>query len=1165
MRRGLSYRLQCGCAAIAFGLSAGSLIYATRAEAATSATASVRDTYARVMFDWGKDVRFSTARNGANLVLKFSESNRASLANVQSTLSPYAKSVSQSADGKTVTIALNDNYKTRNFVSGTKTGVDIIFGSTPRPATKITPATKLTPPAAMKVTAPAPAPAPKAVTAAKVATPEVANTSNTPPKAPKTLISLADIKTDDRAVAALAKEKTLKTATINISPLKEPAPVKKILPKVQKPAPEQKAALPKATAIKTTPPKAPPVKLAAPALVKKPEPITEAAKEIKKVTIASIAQTKVEPKEQPAEAEKSLSEAFIENPPIDNTPLAEPDKLVTPVPAVTAPLIQAVKKTDALPPLPEAPTKQDKIAELIETASIGVAGNNKDMLVTLKKTRLHTELFFNFDERTAVSTFERGSDVYLVFSTPRTIDTKRLNSVTPDYIQNVEHVPSSSGTVLRFTKSADMSLNARKTGRGYEWVIDASRRPSFPKDVVVPKILSDGINQPYIFVDTDETARPIEFRHVVSGEMITTIPSYQSSLGTYPERITQDATMLRTSQGIAYVAHQPDVKAVKLRSGIRIASGAHSALSASLAPLDEANLVKRDMVAQSFFPYEAWKAKDISDFHAKEKILLQDIIAADNKQANRLRLELAKLYMAESMYSEAIGLFEIIEAQDKEFYNVFQVSAINGIAHFMAGRFGQAAQLFASDILQGEEEIEHWKRLVELMQGTDRSFPYSGFRSQYAQFYSPDMQRHIATLAADHALSNKKYQAVNNIINQLERDKLLDPVKDRATYMKGRIAAEQGDLVQAETILRPIIDNVEDRFLRARATYTLETAKYKAGEIDRAALIAALEPLRTVWRGDGFELNLLNLLGELYVNNDNYMEGLRAWRDVVSYFPDTAVAQDASARMANSFVELFNDGKANTLEPLTALSLYYEFRELTPLGNAGDTMIQNLADRLAQVDLLDKAASLLEHQVTFRLEKEDRSRIGAQLALLYLLNREPQKTLNVLELTGYGNNDEALMQKRNHLAAMGYARTGQWKKALNLLEDDFSDAAKYIRMDIHWDNKDWPKVAEIAEDVLASREDLTKKLDKDQTRALLQLGIAYSFMGDEDQLHYLKDYFPPLIADKDKQQSFAVITSAIDPVNRENIDLLSAEMSKLENYLDNYRTSLQEDKLSMSF
>ena len=60
---------------------------------------------------------------------------------------------------------------------------------------------------------------------------------------------------------------------------------------------------------------------------------------------------------------------------------------------------------------------------------------------------------------------------------------------------------------------------------------------------------------------------------------------------------------------------------------------------------------------------------------------------------------------------------------------------------------------------------------------------------------------------------------------------------------------------------------------------------------------------------------------------------------------------------AATFDSLFLAGKGDALPAIDALALFYDFRELTPIGRRGDEMIRRLADRLVSVDLLDQAAS----------------------------------------------------------------------------------------------------------------------------------------------------------------------------------------------------------------
>ncbi|MFX8778105.1 hypothetical protein ABTM50_19550, partial [Acinetobacter baumannii] len=79
--------------------------------------------------------------------------------------------------------------------------------------------------------------------------------------------------------------------------------------------------------------------------------------------------------------------------------------------------------------------------------------------------------------------------------------------------------------------------------------------------------------------------------------------------------------------------------------------------------------------------------------------------------------------------------------------------------------------------------------------------------------------------------------------------------------------------------------------------------------------------------------------------------------------------------------------------------LFYDFRELTPAGARGDEMIRKLADRLAQVDLLGRAAELLDHQVRNRLKGEERARTAVRLAVIQLLDKRAEAALKTIQDT----------------------------------------------------------------------------------------------------------------------------------------------------------------------
>ena len=128
---------------------------------------------------------------------------------------------------------------------------------------------------------------------------------------------------------------------------------------------------------------------------------------------------------------------------------------------------------------------------------------------------------------------------------------------------------------------------------------------------------------------------------------------------------------------------------------------------------------------------------------------------------------------------------------------------------------------------------------------------------------------------------------------------------------------------------------------------------------------------------------------------------------------------------AASFDALFLAGKGDAMPPIDALSLFYDFRELTPIGRRGDEMIRKLADRLVSVDLLDQAAELLQHQVDHRLQGAARAQVAARLAVIYLMDRKPDRALQALRATRTGDLPNELRNQRLLLEARALSDIGR--------------------------------------------------------------------------------------------------------------------------------------------
>lgn len=1068
--------------------------------------------YARITFTWPENVKFHTSMSGNVLNITFDKPLTTSPGDALAGLSPYIEKTVLSANKRTVSLTLNQPYPVRSFVSGTAGGVDLMkVKSRPVSAKSSTPPA-VTPPArkAAPVVA-APAPAPKTSVPAPFALQQNAPAAGTP----------ASVQKPVATVKPQVQEKTsAPKATEALTEVKKP----------------EKTPEPKVAEAKAVPPETAPKPELKPAV--KPEIKNEEAQEKEVAKTEAMPEAKPEPVAAIAPPENPIKATFP-------VPVAKPEP---PTAKNAGEASAAHKKT----PAPAAET----------VAATETKG--KQMMVTVHQQKVNASFFFPWKERTASAVFTRGSHVWVIFDKPAEINLKSLNSILPEYISGVESMEYPGHTVLRFTATSPVYGSAQHRRDSYEWIISLSRRSTIPSKPIITETSDKPPLKPYMAINILQTSPSLAITDPALGDLLEVIPSYEDGRGIFPERRFVDFSLLRTAQGVVIKKHSDAVRVARQRSGLRVTKpGPGIALSKNMPVFDMVAFMESESNANTFFPYSRWQTKDINDFYKRKQRLQKEITRVNDEKASSLRTELAELYLGEGLYHEALGVLSEIKARDPEHYEIYQLSALRGAANFMVDRIGEAALDFADPSLEGEEEIDYWKRFIQVMTGNEKLLTqFSSFDPQYSSHYPPKIRQKLAIIASDQLISRKRYNAFNSIMNRLKKSEQLDGIKDQADYMVGRVLADVGESAKAIETFKKLIETTPNRFVQVRAEFALATLEYETGAIDRLELINRLDRLRYIWRGDALELGVLNLLGDLNALEGRYPQAMRAWKDILTNYPENPANLQIATKMADTFVRLFNEDKADDMEPLEALALYYEFRELTPIGKEGDKMIQKLADRLASVDLLDRAAALLSHQVKFRLEKEERSRVANRLALIYLLNREPRKTLEVLQLTGYGAGGDVLNRQRNQLAAIAYSDIGDWQTALDMLKDDYSDEAKMIRLDVFWENKDWKNVTTTAEDMLASRKDLTAPLNDAEAQTLLRLAVAYTFAGDTLQLQYLRDYFTPLLVGNPLRERFLFISNDTGPIDPKNMSMLEQEITSIKSFLDTYRSKVQESGLS---
>jgi hypothetical protein len=299
--------------------------------------------------------------------------------------------------------------------------------------------------------------------------------------------------------------------------------------------------------------------------------------------------------------------------------------------------------------------------------------------------------------------------------------------------------------------------------------------------------------------------------------------------------------------------------------------------------------------------------------------------------------------------------------------------------------------------------------------------------------------------------------------------------------------------------------------------------------IKPADAVAELDSLRFRWRGDATEFEVIRTLGEIYLSQGRYREALEALRSAGGETSSTPAAQALQAELTDAFRKLFLQGQADGLEPIQALALFYDFRELTPVGADGDEMVRRLARRLIDVDLLPQAAELLKYQVDNRLDGVAKSQVATDLAAVYLMDHKPEQALAAIWGSRTTLLPNALNAQRRVLEARALTELTKYDNALEILGKDTSIPAMEVRAETYWGAKSWALAGATYEKRLGDRfKTAATPLTGEEETWLIRSGVAYSLAGDGKSLQRLNEHYSGFVAQAHTPDALRLALEGID-------------------------------------
>jgi tetratricopeptide (TPR) repeat protein len=789
---------------------------------------------------------------------------------------------------------------------------------------------------------------------------------------------------------------------------------------------------------------------------------------------------------------------------------------------------------------------------------------------TLKSGEL--ELYFAWTEKVAAAVFFHFDSLWVVFDKSKMAN---LDEVLKDrtIIANAEQLTDKNSTILKFR--INESKSAKVVKRGQAWIITIPPKTKKFYNSLKKEIIQ--YNTPFskgIFFPLDNMPESVRnFVEPETGTYFSVLPLYDPGYGIAGSRKFVDFNLLETIQGFAVNVFSDETEVEKIRPGIEINIPRSRYKKSEKRGFqefvdnedDEDEEAGSGNETSSIVSFKKFKA---SSFTKHLGLINQELAKASKSQKSANYLVLAKFYFFHGMYHEAAAALDMVKSDVYAKYMSKETLLLNTLGEYMKGHYRDAKK--AIDKIEVKKlteqeatEVKFWQRLliVQIAKVGDQ-INYVEFSDKFLKKYPKDIKHKAAMLDIDYSLLHRKDNSkIRNLVKIVNQETENPYIKNSMSYYLGVIARRDRDPDNAIKIWKRLAKDDNDIRNSTRAKYSATELLLDLKIIDDKEAIKRLERLRLSWRGGDIEARVLRKLGELYADSKNYVEALRVWKQYVNYFTGSGDTLFMTARMSEVFIDLFmKEESKNGLTDLKALALYYEFRELTPIGAVGDKIIQQLAERMVKLDLLERAASLYAHQVDYRLRGEARVKTGMRLARIYIDDRKSQEALDLLDKLEQGKlsvDDKMAISK---IRARAVAEQGRFDEALKIIRNDFSDESNALKARIFLERKDWENLKAVLTVKLYVKAEDAKKLTPDDNIDLLRLAIANYMLSDKPALERLARDFKGIVSDMKTINLINFLAEGKDDIDFRDLER-TAEVGTIETFFASYRKSLQAPEL----
>lgn len=763
---------------------------------------------------------------------------------------------------------------------------------------------------------------------------------------------------------------------------------------------------------------------------------------------------------------------------------------------------------------------------------------------------------FPFEQDTPAAVFRRGNTVWMLFDTTAGITAPKDDTGLKPIASAFSVMASGDTQAVRLDLSQDRLATLGSEGRA--WVLSLGDVLLTPTEPMALSRRRDGDGQFQMTVDLERPARVHEFADPTVGDTLEVVTAYPPARGILRNLNYVDFDALRSVHGLVIrPAHDGVEVAIDGKMAVISSPGG---LTVSAADQPRGVGTSADGVNRAGFVDLGRLQQNDPDLMTRQQNALKNSAAnTEGRARDTARLDLAQHLLANGYAYEALGVLKVMEENHASDDLSRKLRLTGAIANTVVNRDKEALAILNGPSFSDEADALVWRAIARADSNDFNGAKQDALASEPVIDAYPGWVRSRYRFAAIRAaVETGDVTVAERMLAKLGFADL--DVEQASLYhlLSGRIEELKGQTAQAMDTYGQVI-TADIRPTRAEAIYRTMLLLDQQGNIDLDKAIATLSSEAMLWRGGPLEASMDKMLAEFYFRNGSYRQGFETVKQTVAYYPESQPLNALRDEAQQQFIALYLNGQADRLGPVEALSLFYDFQQLTPPGARGDEMIRNLARRLVKVDLLSQAAELLDYQLKNRLQGAAQAQVAADLAVIYLADHRPQDALRVLNATRLPNLPPSLLRQRRMLEARALLDGGREELALDLIKDMQGHDVDQMRIDANWRARRYGDAGRLLETRYADAGPNTP-LSQPARMNIIKAAVGYVLANDQLSLARLRGKFSDAMVTAPEWPMFDYVTGtiAVESLEFKKVAAAVSGIDSLNGFLAAYRAAYGE-------